>query len=281
MIYYKYRELENIDGSLNEFTLSILTNGELYFPTPRQLNDPFEVRLLFENQYSIEEAIDYFLLTGIYKDRLVARKYFEGFYEDKFNYKAFIKSCAETRNKFYIYSLSKTRENILMWSHYSKDHTGICIGFKTHTINGHKLLKIKVNSITDDPKNNIYKKGFLLLQDVKYTESQDTLKPLNPFKYDNNDIIEYFINKTPVWNYEEESRIVLPEFATKNQLIKINQSEINSITFGTNTKDEVREEIAKIISENPLLNHVELYESKMVENTRKLKIEKIEINSLI
>ena len=82
---YKYQSF-----SIN--TLSSLSNNYLYFATPNQLNDPFDIASV-----SLEKLLENLEIN-----------------------KMDFRTC----------SLSKNNDNKLMWSHYAQEHTGICIGYK-------------------------------------------------------------------------------------------------------------------------------------------------------
>lgn len=80
--------------------VSLLRDGELYFPWAKQMNDPFE-------------AAPHFRIPGITDEKGVAdfrRKWSEYFKSD-------IPMCC----------LSASRCSTLMWSYYSDGHKGICI----------------------------------------------------------------------------------------------------------------------------------------------------------
>lgn len=84
-ILYKYQSF-----SIN--ALSSLSENYLYFATPEQLNDPFDVA---------SESLE---------------KQFYNLELDKSDFK--------------LCSLSQINDNKLMWSHYTQEHTGISVGYK-------------------------------------------------------------------------------------------------------------------------------------------------------
>lgn len=84
-ILYKYQNF-----SMN--ALSSLANNYLYFASPDQLNDPFDVA-----SKSLEKQFENLELK---------------------------------KEEFKLCSLSKINNNKLMWSHYANEHTGICVGYK-------------------------------------------------------------------------------------------------------------------------------------------------------
>ncbi|MCC4214420.1 DUF2971 domain-containing protein [Leeuwenhoekiella parthenopeia] len=85
---------------------------------------------------------------------------------------------------------SEKGDNSLMWSHYTRSHKGVCIGFD--------LTKLYF-SLRD------LKKDQLALIQVKYT---DTFKSLDYFEDYNASIYHWISTKSDIWSYEEEVRIL-------------------------------------------------------------------------
>ena len=100
-------------------SLSGLTENYLYFASPNKLNDPFDVASLsLEKQFENLE---------INKERF--------------------KTC----------SLSKINDNKLMWSHYAKEHTGICIGYKFLYLPNYIGKEKVLYKDTNIPEKDIFK----------------------------------------------------------------------------------------------------------------------------
>ena len=121
----------------------------------------------------------------------------------------------EAINKIGICCFSKTEKEILMWSHYSDSHKGLCLKF----------------DINEDP--NI----FQFLEKVKYETS---IKPLNCFKeWTGRQIIDHFIvPKYDKWSYEQEVRVIKISDemnfneSDKGKAIKFKPSALIKIIFG-------------------------------------------------
>lgn len=113
---------------------------------------------------------------------------------------------------------SEKNDNLLMWSHYSDSHRGICLGFD--------LQKLYLN----------FKKYHPALIKVKYT---DQLERIDYFSEKKKAIINWFRIKSDSWSYEKEVRIVLTNLKmdpTKHIAIPFDTETINSIYLGTNIK---------------------------------------------
>ncbi len=136
-IIYKYRSWSN------PFHKRCLTENELYFAEPAEINDPFDFRIFLDFSFldNEQKKRDYFTkafekidnaeILAQFKDYETAMEfninaitehpekaqiYFNNFYLNKLN-------------MFRILSFSTICDNILMWSHYADNHQGFCIGF--------------------------------------------------------------------------------------------------------------------------------------------------------
>ncbi len=130
-------------------TLSSLANDYLYFSSPDKLNDPFDVASeSLENQFNNLEI-------------------------NKINFK----TC----------SLSQNRNNKLMWSHYTDEHTGLCVGYKI-----------------------LYLPSYVGKYEVEYKNVNLDEKDI--FK----SIIDYWTVKSEDWEYEQEVRLL--HYGTKETI---------------------------------------------------------------
>lgn len=100
---YKYQQV-------NKYSLNALINRQLFFAKPCQFNDPFDAQLLPED-YINELGYLGYSDTDLYIN----------------NANSYV--CNEL-NTCGIVSLSKTCNDILMWSHYADAHKGFCLGFE-------------------------------------------------------------------------------------------------------------------------------------------------------
>ena len=160
--------------------LSSLSENYLYFANPNQLNDPFDVA-----SESLEKQF---------------------------------KNLSLNKNNFKLCSLSQINDNKLMWSHYTQEHTGICVGYKF-----------------------LYLPNYVGKDEVKYKNTNLEEKEI----FDN--IIEYWTVKAEDWEYEKEVRLL--HYGCKQKIyytfdigeaIKKNiiALQIESITFGLKFQNE-------------------------------------------
>lgn len=181
---YKYR-------TINSTGLDrIFTNNEIFLPDPTKFNDPFDCkpkitthkRQVNNNQFFkslikekfphlTKKETQHLLATNIWIKRLKTQEGLEDFF------KIFIKG-------FGIYSLSETPDDILMWSHYSDSHNGICLQFKASIESTIFWEAYKVTYQTNYPIINIMNLG-------------------NIYQF-----YELFCTKSDHWFYEKERRVI-------------------------------------------------------------------------
>lgn len=141
--YFKYRSVSNL-----RYFLDILIYKRLYLASYSELNDPME------GAFRIQNGVNY----------------------DNF----WLRSLRSEKNDIHICSLSRTYNNILMWSHYADSHKGCCIELEVTSEKG----------ITETP--------------VCYV---DKVEPVhgNDYKKEAYSILS---RKLKCWDYEEEVRFL-------------------------------------------------------------------------
>lgn len=173
MIYYKYRNFNNL-----ERLIQIFEKEELYASDFDKLNDPMDS--FFEHNYETKEFL-------------------EEIKNSKLNYK--------------ILSLSKSFNNILMWTHYADEHRGLVLGVE----------------VEDNIYNISYKKNLPFFNSSKKEDK----------KYKKSFLISVLKTKLSPWKYEEEVRIL----ASQNQ-VKV---KIKEVYFGLKAPDELIDRVRKVL----------------------------------
>lgn len=236
-IIYKYRNWKD-DNHKN-----VLNKCEIYLASPKLFNDPFDCRIP-ENLYlldteekrekfanhNIQKLKDTLINSGYdlntiksnLKNRLKCNLHEEHLFNEK--------QGNDNIDKYYgVFSASKTWKSILMWSHYSDNHKGYCIGFKENLL---------INS-------GKFGRG----GDVFYSNSFPTINPLD---FEGNTSDDSFIQmhtKAKDWKYEEEYRLSIldPEGLTDSErLIKLDNQYISEVILGLAIESEAKNEIISI-----------------------------------
>lgn len=234
---YKYRT-DNIH------TLDILQNSELYFSFVEEFNDPFDCRVRIvlptnreqwethARYHNIPENLAHpvirFLEAINYDTETIMQEY------EKSHFRTITVCC-----------LSEIRDNILMWSHYSNSHKGICIGFETVIDQNELCIR------TDDPVltrhiNPVYHR-VLPADKVKY----QTICP-EPYDFlssDHRHLSEFFKTKSVDWHYERERRIIMPYRDINKRLIKFDKSALKEVILGCKARSEFKQQTMKLIED--------------------------------
>lgn len=222
---YKFRTIAKAND--------IFQSLEFYFSSAKNFNDPFDCALDEEKQYSSSDFnswIDSFQngLTKAEKQNLKSMYTQNGqAFNDQIK-----KIKTKAVNAYGVLALSKTNENILLWSHYAENHTGVAI----------KLNIAKDPEFFAIPKNIVYTK--------QYT-------PLNYLRDSKKSIIDTLSTKSIDWSYEDEIRVYKDNIGVH----KINPVAITDVFFGMKTPAQDIEKIKKTCSVNGL-SHVRFHQAE-------------------
>ena len=216
---YKYRPL-------NEFTLENIEGDTAWLADLNTLNDPYESISLFDYENSIRSFFKSIHFLDGFKSKFgitISSKELESIINSKNPYNAYSDFCnskglklnstpfeqsniiqekwekvrEETRNLIRIFSLSEEKNSLLMWSHYSSQHQGICIEYNYSNFDAYRAFLHPVNYT-----NELFK-----------LKSIDELNPIN--------LLMAAICKSSEWEYEKEWRIVaLPNHQINNNCIE-------------------------------------------------------------
>ena len=232
-VLYKYRPF-------NADTLSCLTRNVLWFASPKTFNDPFdgfvaapkkreyeELKTVLGHHTSIsnpfgDREFGFNLLDKIKNEgtasAITTFRSSEAVTEEELEQK--IKSRG-------VFSGSTTATNQLMWSHYSQNHQGLCIGYEI----------------------DYSKMDYAHVRKINYPLTDDREVLMDTDLYNEELAIEKLLTcKSRHWEYEEEWRLILKEELATN--IKGQEmpliGEVHEIIFGMRMPDSHRETIHKI-----------------------------------
>jgi hypothetical protein len=174
---------------------------------------------------------------------------------DKFKHqlKLFNNSLLKSRTQHRILCLSEEHDNLLMWSHYAKNHSGcvIKLEYKEHLDNPiGAALQIKYSDKFPSIYNNVGEYVKVLTGQIQ--------------RNDNNILTEILTTKSTHWAYEKEWRCILPFYSTSKELFDdypIDKEEIGSVYFGCNILPEKKETIKGIIEDK--YPHAQIYEASI------------------
>lgn len=222
---YKYRTIKQAS--------QILQNFQFFFSSAANFNDPFDCALDEVVQYTQSDFSAW--LSGMPSSVSKAEKqiFIELYKNSGQEFNEQIKKLKNQNiNSKGVLALSKTNENILLWSHYAENHTGVAI----------KLNITKDLNFFTTPIN------------IEYT---DKYTPLNFLTEPLKSIEQTLSKKSIDWEYEKEFRI----YKNTIGLQKINPEAITDVFFGIKTsKDDIQK--IKSICNNKELSHVNFYKAE-------------------
>lgn len=206
---YKYRTIEQF----NEYYLG---KSEAYFAEFSSLNDPYEAYANYATEYSDDDwkAIFYKLNTPPYHwDFLL-----DTIRSNPDRMHEIIRQCINTATaETGVLCLSSQNDNLLLWTHYADNGKGVCVEF----------------DIDMDPC------FFLLPKKVEYS---DDVVSLNYMK-EQERVMEPLYHKSAQWSYENEYRVIKPNFIGPRSF---NKEAMTGIVFGhAVTQDVMKETIQK------------------------------------
>ena len=265
---YKYRPN-------NEHTLRLLEYQEFYFSFPEDFNDPFDCRVLFDCE---GDADDWRRLAESMNIPIeLRRKAMETLSSVGYDSQA-IKKMYENnylKKSFLVYCLSEIRDNILMWSHYTNSHYGICIGFDA-IIQKNSLCIMRIAPNLNRHLDSDYN-YFLNISKVEYQDQYP--QSYDFFNNETKDLFAFWTTKGKDWKYEKEHRIIFPCKDENEKIIKFNKSALKEVILGSKVDESYKKQVLNIIKKDYLEkdHSVEVFESRLDDQKYKLNIQKINI----
>ncbi|MUL00603.1 DUF2971 domain-containing protein [Aliivibrio fischeri] len=248
-----YKYLPFSDGSK-----CILSSGTMKFSHYSDFNDPFDCRI----SYDVDKSMEYFKSRpDIFKDagkilklspakRVqrkkqmligVQRSLESGVYHDS------------VISNVGICCLTKKPDNILMWSHYAENHTGFVVEF---TIDPNDQ-----NLNMDNVEERLF--GW----DVIYNDTMPTVVA-GTGTFDA--VKDVFLTKSPEWKYESEYRVL--GMNKGPGIHKFDQTTITKVIAGTKMSSDNYEELKLLVTElSEKINiKIPLVKAKMVSGQYRL-----------
>ncbi len=221
--FYKYRDFGN-----PAHLKSAILDHKFYFDSPNNFNDPFECLPSFNFDATEVEIISYYrrivarqspdiseheqvLRTIAYRlteerDRQPGTLAYKRFHSDKFR--------ESVLPKLPMFCVAATNNNVLLWSHYAWNHTGVCLRFDANSpdlVEAQRVIyrdnRPEVNFIVRQPTEQMMENTVLV--------------------------------KAKDWEYEEEWRVV--RFGTAAGVRVFSPSTLTGIIFGHKTSQQNKE----------------------------------------
>ncbi|KGO93263.1 DUF2971 domain-containing protein [Flavobacterium subsaxonicum] len=208
--FFKYRTLEQLE--------KILENNSLWFSNPQDFNDPFDCQIVVDgnnNEEEIKQLIRRTVPPAV-SDLQVAQLAKEATTIPGRWGKIINDSITNIIARNGVCCFAGNESNLLLWSHYSNAHKGVCLRFDALKDPDFFVFPLPVNYQSEYPNYN------------HLGDRQDILKSL-------------ILTKSNHWKYEEEQRILKTNDVGLHQFKK---PALVEITFGCRcTEEEIKKYI--------------------------------------
>jgi hypothetical protein len=254
---YKYR-------GYSARILTMLSSNELYFAASDSFNDPFDCRARKDFEFIDDDDFieKWSVLERNRKGITIedAKSNLKVIASDPVKKGQYIKEQSNEFQKivlqsFGICSFSEVNNDILMWSHYSDSHYGLCLEFKR------------------SPTNTLEN-----AQPITYPNDDDF--PYIDYWPDNeeellSEVEKIILTKSRHWGYEKEWRIIQRPITKNNDykghLVKYEKELLTGVIFGYRMSNKERNTIKGILSGHS----VQYYEAKPVKNKFLIEVTKV------
>ncbi|MGH1437526.1 MAG: DUF2971 domain-containing protein [Lewinella sp.] len=206
---------------IDKYLYDLIINHEVWFSDPTHFNDPFDTNLRVKEFNSIEDFCE--KNPRLIEDEEVSKKLSELSVSPS-KISRFLKNMtkieSETASSFGVSCFSYNNDEVLMWSHYSNNHQGVCIRFES----------------------KYDEEFFRLILDVNYTHKYPEINNEDDLMTKLSKVLSY---KHTNWSYEEEIRVIKMDGPG---LKKVKLGAIVEIIFGCKCNKEDKKSIIKLIS---------------------------------
>ncbi|MEW6419517.1 MAG: DUF2971 domain-containing protein [Nitrospirota bacterium] len=244
----------------NVQTMKIFTLNEVYFCSPKELNDPFDCKVDFTFDGCTDDDIRKFLEKGL--KELNRESEIDKSFEYALNNKTLWQQNAKKQaieilqpdiDKMGVLCFSEYRDDILMWAHYSDGHKGFCLEF-----------------------DKVQLKAWKFCRPVNYDEEYLSFKEFNEAFPDNEKSLQQLLlRKSAHWKYEAEWRIIVNPYDNHgNRSYTFPEEILTGVIFGCNMSDNDKKSIRSCIKGRK--NRITFYQAKKKENEFGLDIEEID-----
>ena len=239
----------------NEYHQWLLSATAVYFASPRRFNDPFDSSVLPNFGLRTDEEWRTGCKTVEERknpslgeeevDKQAEKNFRERMWEDPDNIRnAYENAYKDVCKRFGIFCLSKTKGNLLLWSHYADQHRGFCIGYDRRALQSSLHLSnpavglCKVNYATHYPS----------LHPDKLSNEEQGLQTLT--------------TKFVDWQYEQEYRFILVRQPGRDdpREYPIDRRALHSVILGLGMSDEHKQQIKEVLRQQ--LRHVRLFQAR-------------------
>lgn len=223
---YRYRPI-------NEDSLNALALEKHWCAKPTTFNDPFEFRLKTPSEAVLNK------IKGIQDIRNLNPHLDDA---SDVEIASIGKQYIQNQiNNFGIVCFTETNDNILMWSHYSDKHQGICLGFEVENTDHAGIYKID------------YSEDYPELDFSKLWHKEGMMKIL--------------WTKNENWYYEREWRMI----TTNGGKLEAYKGKLVEVIFGCNVTDKSKQDVKSVLANKD----INFFDAKLDDGIFKINISTI------
>ena len=191
---YKYMSLDGF--------IEMATQGSLYFASPTTYNDPFDTKANVKGKASPEEIKSFWSKLGYGDEEINKIKQLPSSSLNEIANNEYRKILSDFR----VCCFSQISDSILMWSHYSDMHKGVCVKF-------------------DRNKDSLFDSSRLISYEEQVPE-------YNFITGTNDDVNRVIYTKSAHWEYEKEIRIVKHAQQGFTNKVTFKKKALSEVIFG-------------------------------------------------
>lgn len=227
----------------DDYSESWISNEELFFASPAVFNDPFDSKIIYTFEGTLEQKKKYLSrLIEEYSPTIRKKKKWKIINQSlkdetmERGHDAHVARIQQSINEYGIASFSRKPDDLLMFAYYAKDHTGYCLKYK----------RLSENVLS-------------MAQVVNYEEFYPRVSLLDPRFYEKGSLGDKILyTKAKCWKHEDEWRIGFARLP--NRVLKSPHPILEGVILGCNMKREQREEIVELNKRR--LNPVAIFEAR-------------------
>ena len=225
---YRFREVKPDDPESINRIRQIIVGSQLWLSSPEDFNDPFDMSAeiivkgtLKERKQRFHEFLKTQRKDLSWKKRRDLLPSFVGKPSNEYSTN-FQKAFDQSMRNAGVCSFGIKGQNILMWSHYSARHTGVCFQFE----------------VARDPAT------FLQALPVEYDQNFPTVNWVKEYE---KSIQVVMTRKHPHWAYEKERRIVIPGGARRQHSFR--PEALTGIILGCRSDEAIGSKLKDLLDE--------------------------------
>jgi len=234
---YHYQDFDSANSVDSDRLVDVLDNNRIFCSDPRSFNDPWDCKPYFDLDALDDPAIMSATAESLISTRIDspdAVRTDELLRTNPTFLKAAMKRFSEYQAAFIpgrwgLYCLTSDPCSTLMWSHYSRNHRGICLEFAVN------------------------KNKFTLAHRLRYQREYPRL-----LLFDEESRLSILVVKSDEWGYEKEFRLICPRYTDiKNHPLQLNGNylsigvdDLKSIILGCQISPEAERKINAFVTDH-------------------------------